>query len=287
MMTESNDYEWLLARERGEDVSHIPAETRAKYSQLDRLIKELPAHAPSPGWKQRVLDSLDDPLEARRPRAFPSATVRSPVATARSAPAPRRRWWWVFGPGLASAFGLVLALFVYGDEHGAPAVSRRAGIAERPAAAPASTGGDNQPTVLRLPARGDPPTAMIAVAVGVDGLLAAAPSVAVRRGPRPHRGIGDILVIDTVSDRPLELRAYGDSGEPLARCTEAEGCSVAREGGRRRVHFELELRSPGAVRTVAFAGGAMPTSFVNLDADLEAARLANTDVREISVVHVE
>jgi hypothetical protein len=60
MMTESNDYEWLLARERGEDVSHIPAATRARYSQLDRLIKELPAHAPSPGWKQCVLDSLDD-----------------------------------------------------------------------------------------------------------------------------------------------------------------------------------------------------------------------------------
>jgi hypothetical protein len=60
-VNDSNDYEWLLARERGEDVSHIPAETRAKYRQLDRLLNQLPTHAPSPGWKQRVLDSLDDP----------------------------------------------------------------------------------------------------------------------------------------------------------------------------------------------------------------------------------
>ena len=63
MTTESNDYEWLLARERGEDVSHVSARTRAKYCQLDGLLKELPAYAPNPGWKQRVLDSIDDPLE--------------------------------------------------------------------------------------------------------------------------------------------------------------------------------------------------------------------------------
>lgn len=264
-MTESNDYEWLLARERGEDVSHIPAETRAKYNQLDRLIKQLPAHAPSPGWKQRVLDSLDDPLDTHRPRAFPWATSRSPVATSRSAPAPRRRWWWAFGPGLASACGLVVALLV-------------------------STRPDNPTTVPLLPARGDQPAA----AAGVESPLAAA-SVSIRRGPQAHRGgvvggggagIGDILVIETASERPLELRAYGDSGEPLARCSETEGCRVAREGRRRRFHFELELRSPGAVRTVVF-DGAMPTSFVNLDVDLEAARLANADARELSVVHVE
>ena len=63
MMTASNDHEWLLARERGEDVSHVPAPTREKYSQLDELIKELPAHAPNPGWRQRVLDAIDDPFE--------------------------------------------------------------------------------------------------------------------------------------------------------------------------------------------------------------------------------
>ncbi len=63
MTTESNDCEWLLARERGEDVSHVPAQTREKYSQLDGLLRELPACAPDPGWKQRVLDSIDDPLE--------------------------------------------------------------------------------------------------------------------------------------------------------------------------------------------------------------------------------
>ena len=281
MMTESNDYEWLLARERGEDVTHVPAETRAKYSQLDRLIKGLPAHAPSPGWKQRVLDSLDDPLEKRRPRAFPSATARSPVATARSAPAPRRRWWWVFGPGLASAFGLVLALFAYSREHGADGVSideRAATVADKPAAVlGASPDVDPRSTAISEPAAVDRPPA--------------APSVAVRRGQRPHRGvgpsIGDTLVIDTSSDRPLELRTYGDSGEPLARCTETDGCRVAREGGRRRFHFELELRSAGTVRTVAFTGESMPPSFVSLDADLEAARVANADVREISVVHVE
>jgi hypothetical protein len=244
MMTESNDYEWLLARERGEDVSHVPAETRARYGQLDRLIKELPAHAPSPGWKQRVLDSLDDPLETHRPRAFPSATARSPVATRRSAPVPRRRWMWGFGSGLAAVFGLGLVLFVYIHEPHTPA---------------------------------EP--------------LVAVSSVSIRRGQHPHRGdgpsIGDILVVETSSERPLDLRVYGDAGEPLARCAETQGCSVERDGGRRRYRFELELQSPGAVRTVAFAGDLMPSSVVNLDADLEAARQANAEAREVSIVHVE
>ena len=71
MTMELNDEEWLLARERGDDVSHIPAPTREAYRQLDRLIDELPAHAPTSEWKQRVFDALDEPpayRDRRRPR---------------------------------------------------------------------------------------------------------------------------------------------------------------------------------------------------------------------------
>src|ERR1044071_6066699 len=112
-MTESNDYEWLLARERGEDVSHVPAHTRDRYSQLDRLIQDLPACAPSPGWKQRVLDSLDDPLVTGRPRVFPSATARSRIASPhRSPPRPPRHGRWALGSGIMS-LAAVLAVCAY------------------------------------------------------------------------------------------------------------------------------------------------------------------------------
>lgn len=252
-MTESNDYEWLLARERGEDVSHIPAETRAKYSQLDRLIKELPAHAPSPGWRQRVLDSLDHPLETHRPHVFPWATARSPVAAACRVRASHRRRWWGFGPGVTATFAAAFALC---------------------ALVHALRSSDE-----------DHVDGVVALAVGPT-------SVDVRHGDRPHRGlvpgIGDTLIVETMSDRPIELRAYGETGEPLARCSETQGsCRIVREGERRRYHFEIELRSLGAVHTVAYPADAVPRSFVSFDADLDAAHHANAEAKEISIVHVE
>src|ERR1051325_3610957 len=61
-MTDRDDREWLLARERGEDVSHIPEDTRARYRELGQLIVSLPGRSPSPGWKQRTLAAIDQPV---------------------------------------------------------------------------------------------------------------------------------------------------------------------------------------------------------------------------------
>jgi hypothetical protein len=75
---ELEDREWLLARERGEDVSHIPATTRLTYAHVEWLLAALRDPAPTAGWKRRVLYALDgEPAPAgRNPR--PARTERSP-----------------------------------------------------------------------------------------------------------------------------------------------------------------------------------------------------------------
>jgi hypothetical protein len=89
-MSELRDHEWLLARARGEDVSHVPAATRAAYDHLERLIKQLPP-TPSlpPGCRRRTLEAL------------------------RAAPAPRRpmsRKRWLIGIGAVMTAGTVALL---------------------------------------------------------------------------------------------------------------------------------------------------------------------------------
>ena len=232
-MREPDDHEWLLARERGEDVSHVPEDTRTAYQQLEQLLTALPEPVPSAGWKDRVLAALDSPGP----------------------------------PGLAAP-----------PRHGTPARSRRMWpIAGGTAAATALT------LMCLLPDR------------GTDGRLAESIAtssvVMVLRGEQPHRGenvsIGDVLVVVVKANRPVELRVYGDTGEPLARCADSEGCALERDAPQHGFRFELVLRSPGDVRTVLFAGDAIPRAFDNLNADLEAAQRANVSARQVSVVHVQ
>ena len=64
-MGELEDREWLLARERGEDVSHVPATTRLTYAHVEWLLATLRDPAPTAGWKRRVLDALDGEPEPR------------------------------------------------------------------------------------------------------------------------------------------------------------------------------------------------------------------------------
>jgi len=205
---DDGDHGWLLARERGEDISHIPMHVRAKYEQLEQLLAALPDPSAGPRWRPRVL-----------------------AAVGRA----RRRRVWLAAGSVAAA--LALAVYLPGP----------------PAVAPAIT-------------------------------------VVVHHGGEPHRGastsIGDVLAVDVTTARPFELRVYGDTGEPLARCAEAEGCG-GRDPSQRTVHFELVLRSPGDVRTMMFAGDAMPVAFDSLEGDLEAARHAGIEVRQISSVHVQ
>jgi hypothetical protein len=284
-MTELNDSKWLLARERGEDVSHVPAYTRERYSQLDQMIQDLPTCAPSPGWKQRVLDSLDDPLIADRPRIFPLATARSRVAPPHRALPPPRRWPWAVAPGVAASLAAVFAVCAYMGELGAPERGSRdrREVVER--------GHANAPSAVR--ATFDDPEIELLQATADDSPTApfATTRLGVRRAAR-RRGahgpnLGDTLVIEMAADRPIELRVYGDTGDPLARCTDVEGCRVERVAARWTYHLELVLRAPGAVHTVEYTGGAMPAALRDLDEDLQAARRAGVSAREISVVHVE
>ena len=80
-MGEPQDREWLLARERGEDVSHIPATTRVTYAQVEWLLAALCDPAPPAGWKRRVLDALA-PEDCN---AQPARTERSPRGEGRAA----------------------------------------------------------------------------------------------------------------------------------------------------------------------------------------------------------
>jgi hypothetical protein len=288
-MNELDDSEWLLARERGEDVSHVPAYTREKYSQLDRLIHDLPTCAPSPGWKQRVLDSLDDPLDDQlasgRPHNFPLATARSRIASPhRSPPPPPRRLPWALGSGIMS-LAAVLALCVYVHEPRTPEGSQVALSSETNGAVDSRAPGGpfDDPTIESLWGAAEAsPTAP----------LVSAPRVGVRRAARRYRGdaalnLGDTLVLEATAERPIELRVYGDAGEPLARCTETQGCGVRRIGAHRVYHLELQARAPGAMRTMVYDGGAMPELFASLDNDTEAAGRAGIRVRQLAVVHVE
>ena len=66
-MGELEDRDWLLARERGEDVSHVPAPTRLMYSHVEWLLAALRDPVPTAGWKRRVLEALDrEPAPAAR-----------------------------------------------------------------------------------------------------------------------------------------------------------------------------------------------------------------------------
>jgi hypothetical protein len=71
------DHEWLLARERGEDISYVPASERAVYERLGALLGS--GIPPRAGFRQRVLDAIDAAERAERP-AEPALSVAEPGA---------------------------------------------------------------------------------------------------------------------------------------------------------------------------------------------------------------
>jgi hypothetical protein len=279
------DEDWLLARERGDDVSHVSPRSRARYEQLDQLIAALPERPPPAGWKQRVLDTLDAPS----PRGSSDA-LQLPPATPANAP---------LGPPPPRSSSDQL--------EAPPAIAATTADRPPPRSPPAtrtdadgrSTGGRRTPIVRGW-------RAWILAAAGiVVGMLVLqlfiprpkqAPTepvvtIETRRGESPHRGddvaVGDTLVVHARSDQPIELRIYGDGGESLARCTDSQGCTVERNGRLRDYTVDVPLRSPGAVRAVLFTGGTMPEPSKDLDADLEAAQAAHITARPVGTVHVE
>lgn len=224
------DRDWLLARERGDDVSHVPAQIRARYADLAQLIAELPGTSPPPGWKRGVLDRLDPPA--------------SPVA---AATAPRRRGWAIAG-ALSAAVIIVIVIVAL-----APGRPRRAG-----------------------PDGGAPEVVATA---------------AIERAGQPHRGaqaaVGDTWIVEVEARRPVELRVYGDAGEPLARCGDeaGDGCTATTLADRRRYVLRVRLAARGDVRAIAFVGGALPAA-EGLEPDLAAARQLGFDAHHVAVVPV-
>lgn len=220
-MADRDDREWLLARERGEDISDIPEATRARYRELGQLIESLPGRSPSPGWKQRALAAIDQPV----------------------AP-PRRAWqktsWRIAGAAVAVAAALVVILWW------------RAG-----------TVADGEPIAM----------------------------AEIRRGNQPHRGgevsIGDTLVVRADAGRAIELRVYGDTGEPLARCSDDGGCLLTRDGERRHYTLEVALRAGGDVRAVLFSAASGLPPPHDLDGDLAAAQRAGIPARQVAVFRVQ
>ncbi|HEX4420169.1 MAG TPA: hypothetical protein VH165_19775 [Kofleriaceae bacterium] len=237
-------------RERGEDVSHVPAREQARYDALVGLFAALPGATPPPGWKQRILAAFDAPAGSEAVLPVPDLP---PVAVR---PARRRwpAWQWFALAGSMAALAIVVVVWNLG-------IPRRAG----------GIGGGS---------------ATVAVTEPVV-------TTEVRRGDRPHRSgpdstsIGDTLVIHVAIGQRAELRVYGDTGEPLARCTETAGCTVERDGELRRFHLELALQSSGDVRAVLFTGAALPPGFAGLNLDVEAAQAAGGHAQQVAMLHVQ
>jgi hypothetical protein len=243
-MSEPNDAEWLRARERGDDVSHVPKAARAPYDQLERLLRALPSPASSPAWQRQVLDAVDRPAVAAPPRVRPSHKLR----------------WMLAGATVAAAAAVItaIALIRPGSEPAVPSSI--------------SSGSGH---------------------VGSPSIAAAEPIVTteIRRSAAPHRGgriaLGDSLIVRARSWSDIELRLYGDAGEPLARCPGVQGCRVVASDGHRDYLIELVLRAPGDIHTVVFMGDGMPAAFQSLDADVAAAQRSNVEARESSVINVQ
>jgi hypothetical protein len=61
--SDDEDYKWLIARERGEDISHVLAPARAPYEKLGAILGS--GIAPPAGLRQRVLAQIDAEERAR------------------------------------------------------------------------------------------------------------------------------------------------------------------------------------------------------------------------------
>jgi hypothetical protein len=266
-MREPDDH-WLLLRERGDDISYVPANTRARYEQLAELIQELPGEAPRPGWKAQILAAIDAlPVEER-------AALRP----------ERRHPAWLNMVGLAVAASCAVAIAwcnVVTDRH--PRVEDRSvstvASAQRGEVERMTLSTDTRfTTEIRrgAPMRGEH---------RVLGVITAASEgeTAVRR-ETAH--VGDTLILHVAADPALELRVYGDAGEPLARCADLLDCSLEATDRIPRFRLEVSLRSPGHVTAVLFARSSMPTPFQDLNADLEAAYRAKRETRRVALVLV-
>lgn len=74
--TDQDDEGWLLERERGRDVSHVPLARREAYERLQAHIAKLPDAEPRPGWEDEVRSAIEREEQARAVRAANKALSR-------------------------------------------------------------------------------------------------------------------------------------------------------------------------------------------------------------------
>jgi hypothetical protein len=285
-MSEPDD-RWLLRRERGGDISQVAANTRAAYEQLGELVQELPGEAPSPGWKARLLAAIDaGPVEDR--------------AALRRLKRCRPAWLNMVGVAIAATCAVAIAwcsLASDGRRRVAP------GSDSALAVVASSEGGHlTRPTLTRFtteirrgtPVRGEVWVERVhTVSVARPADDADRDDVAVPTASeeppvrREYAHVGDTLILNVNADPALELRVYGDAGEPLAHCTELLDCSLETGDPVPRLRLEVALRSPGRVTAILFARSSIPISFQNLNADLESAHNARRETRRVALVHVD
>jgi hypothetical protein len=250
---DDQDYKWLVARERGEDIGHVPPAERAPYDQLGALIGR--GVAPNAGFRQRVLGAIDaiDAAEAAKQTAAGGAEpALAPVVPLRPRPAqepreqqptpqkPQRqasRRWLAVGGAMTAAAAAAVALLVIRPGRPAGAELAVEGRIERGRAA----------------VRADRTSA--------EALL------------------GDTLAVTAEASGPAEVRVYGGAGERLlARCDDhggQDGCQIEHDGERRRFSLAVPLNAPGRVRVVIFAGASVPAPQGSIDQDLGAAERAH------------
>ncbi len=270
--SDDKDYKWLVARERGDDISHVLAPERAPYEKLGELLGR---HiAPPAGFRQRVLARIDAEERARDPQPFPEpaaaaepAAPPAPEIVARPAPeatppreiAPPR-------PVRPAPTPEIVARPASEATPPRPASrwKRRLGIAVGFAAAAAAV-------YIFLFRQPTPAPAVIAL------------SIDLRDGPTVMRGdqasIGDTFIARAATIGPGELRVYGGSaGKLIARChdggADQDGCTVTSNGERREYRLELTLELPGHTSAVVCAGPKIPPTKGSLEQDVNAAAAA-------------
>jgi hypothetical protein len=266
-----SDYKWLLARERGDDINHVLAADRAPYEKLGAIIGA--RTAPSAAWRQRVLDAIDAaelagrPLPAPEPVPEPEPVPKPEPVTVEPAPAKPAPAKPATAPSVAEKLAPVLPLKPKPTPKPRRALWIAGGLATAAAAA----------ALVYLKIQGSP-------AKPPDEASVIAMETTVRPGPTVVRAdrtrgddasIGDTLLVRAEVAGPAEIRVYGGSGERLiAQCNDRAGCTVERDGDRRRFTLEVLLTAPGTVRAVIFVGADLPPSTRSLTPDLEAAAAA-------------
>lgn len=292
-MSEHRDDKWLLTRERGEDVSHVPAEARAPYEELGAMLRNLPAIAPSKDWKARVLAALDAE-EAKR--VWPKSTDRGPAAKVaptlaakagyaateaddtadesvttppktQTLPKLSAAWWrrWLV-PAIAVAAAAAIAIYL-----AMPRGSDEPSQAGNQLGAPPRTN-EHPPQ--------QPAPAVVALKTELrDG----ANKVRSIRSSGDAANLNDTFVARVETIGPAELRLYGDTNELLIACgerTRPAGCTVTQDGERRRFVLETVLGARGQVRLVTFIGAQIPASTEDRKRDLDAAVDAKVTYKE-------